>query len=182
MRDFFYNKGDVLVAILIIVVAAAVIYFRVGIVMGTDPAEGLKNLISPLFSSNQTEEGPSEEAAKGGEEPENTVAPVPEPDTAGPPAEADTTEQTQQEEEPPVQEEEGSGQPSAGAAGATITINAGDAASTIADKLVAAGAISDKQAFLNEVDAQGAASRLKQGTFTIPAGSSVNDIIKLLTA
>jgi len=183
MRDFFYNRGDILVAILIIVVAATVIYFRVGIVMGTDPGEGLKNLFAPLFSSGQSAEETSEEAVIGDELQEEAVVPEPEQDTTGMTAAAEedaSTDPIQQAEEPPTQAETPPEQPSAGAASVTITVNAGDAASTIGDKLLAAGAISDKQAFLSEVMAQGADSRLRQGTFTIPAGSAIKDIIALL--
>jgi len=175
MRDFFYNKGDVLITVLIVLVAATVIYFRVGVIMGdADPGERLKGWVSPLFSSGQAAEEPEYAA----EEPQVQYEP---------PAPADTQpEQTPAAQEPPVTEdpvveEPPTEAPAATAADAKITINAGDTASAIADKLLAAGAIPDKQAFLDEVSAKDAASRLKQGSFTIPAGSSIGDIIGILT-
>jgi len=182
MRDFFYNKGDVLIAILIILVAAVVIYFRVGVVMGdSDPGERLKNLFSPILTFITGERG-SDEAASGEEgqgnndsAAETPVQTEPNSGTEAPPEQAPATEEPAGGEGPPVEEP-----PPPGAAEVKITINAGDAASTIADKLLQAGAISDKQAFLSEVDAQGVASKLKQGTFTIPAGSSIKDIISIL--
>jgi len=179
MRDFFYNKGDVLIAILIILVAATVIYFRVGIVMGNpDPGERIRDFFSSLNLPGQSGEPAvaGQEDNDGQEEgqsaqPEDTAAQTPEDPAQENPAQTDGPEGQDAEPEDPAPP------PSADV---TITVNAGDAASTIADKLLAAGAISDKQAFLAEVEAQGAASKLKQGTFTIPAGSSISDIIKIL--
>jgi len=181
MRDFLYNKGDVLITILIILVAATVIFFRVGIVMGnSDPGERIKILFAPLLSSGREDEDPSDVAAINEEPPANITAE--EPVKAEPPAaeQPKPEEQAPVEEEPVEQTKPPPEPPAASTSGATITINAGDAASTIADKLLAAGAISDKQAFLTEVIAQKADSKLKQGTFSIPAGSSVNEIIAIL--
>ena len=173
MRDFFYNKGDVLIAILIILVAATVIYFRVGIVMGNpDPGERIRDFFSSLNLPGQS----GEPAVTGTEDDEGQQAA--QPDDTDTPTQEDQTPADEPGGQDP--EPEGTAPPPSASADVTITVNAGDAASTIADKLLAAGAISDKQAFLAEVEAQGAASKLKQGTFTIPAGSSISDIIKIL--
>jgi len=181
MRDFFYNRGDVLITVLIVLVAATVIYFRVGVVMGDpEPGERLKNMVVSLFSTSETADEPLEgttvdEGAQGGliaETPEQTTPPADEPGTV---AEAPVVDDEPSVEEPPAQEP-----PAATSGEVKITVNAGDAASTIANKLKEAGAITDTQAFLSEVMAQKADSRLKQGTFTIPSGSSINDIIKIL--
>jgi len=182
MRDFFYNKGDVLIAILIIAVAIVVIYFRVGVVMGdSDPGERLKNLFSPIvafITGGGADEDAEAEAPQvtepDPEQPADTTVQEPPADTTT--QEPPVTETPQAQEESPTEQ-----QPETGAA-VRISVVAGDAASTIADKLLTAGAITDKQAFLAEVDAQGAASRLKQGEFTIPAGSSIKDIVAILTA
>ena len=40
MRDFFYSKGDIFIAVLIILVAVFIIYLRVGVIMGYDPFGG----------------------------------------------------------------------------------------------------------------------------------------------
>jgi len=183
MRDFFYNKGDVLITILIIAVAVVVIYFRIGVVMGDpDPGERLKNLVSPIieYITGDRERG-NTEGAGDVQASEDPVTETPEQ------AESPVVEDTPQDTEPAVTEtpaptENPPEELPGSAAEIKITINAGDAASTIADKLLQAGAIDDKQAFLEEVNAQGAASRLKQGTFTIPAGSSIKDVIAILTA
>jgi len=173
MRDFFYNKGDVLIAVLIIIVAAVIIYFRVGIVMNSEPGEKLKNLFSPIITAIMGEKTDAEET---------DAVPAPEPE---PPAVTEPVTPVTEPEQPAVSEDEtppvaDESPPPPANADIVITIAAGDIASTIADKLLAAGAIEDKQVFLAEVDAQNAASKLKQGTFTIPAGASVTDIVKIL--
>jgi len=185
MRDFFYNKGDVLITILIVLVAATVIYFRVGVVMGdSDPGERIKNFFVTLISSSQTAEEPLPDAQAGEDGQGSAQEDEPGGQTETP---AQDTADTQQETPPPADEDPGAQEtpppeePDVTTAGTTITINAGDSASTIADKLLSAGAITDKQAFLAEVSAQKADSRLKQGTFSIPEGSSMNDIIAILT-
>ena len=144
MRDFFYNKGDVLIAILIIAVAIVVIYFRVGVVMGDpDPGERIKNLFASLPFSGQTGENAIDEtddgeAAQGGD----AVAGSESADAVEPPVSTDTTDtttdQAQQPESPPVQESPPPEQPPEGATDVTITVVSGDSASTIADKLLAA--------------------------------------------
>ena len=107
------------------------------------------------------------------EDPPAATEPQNEPDPGQAPEQ--TQDEPGQTEEPP---EQSPGQTAPAAV--QITVNAGDSASTIADKLLAAGAITDKQAFLADVVAQGADSRLRAGTFTIPAGSSHLEIIAIL--
>ena len=199
MRDFLYNKGDVLIAVLIIVVAVVVIYFRVGVVMGnTDPGGELQQLITSTPQTGQTDNNASTGTVNGdasqGQAGANTpavtapaVTGTTEDQTTQTPAvtgtsdaQATTPDQSTQEVIPPAQTPAAPAKPAPGTVDTQITVSAGDAASTIADKLYAAGAISDQQAFLSEVIAQKADSKLKQGTFTIPAGSSMADIVKIL--
>lgn len=185
MRDFFYNKGDILIAILVILVAAAVICFRIGVIAGySENGEEGRRLFPSLSFGNPTDNADDNKAAEedGGQDDTSAVS-IAEGDespsqTETPPLEASETEEPPVQEEEPVQEAEPPEQ--IVAKDITITINAGDAASTIADKLLAAGAITDKQAFLKEVVARKADSKLKQGTFTIPAGATIADIIGIL--
>ena len=169
MRDFFYNKGDVFIAVMIILAAAFVIYVRVGVIMNYPPDEGGGLLPMPSFlegedqaATSSNEGGPvvPEDAGAGLTPTEQT--PLVEPEQIVEP------EQTVEPEQPVVPQT------------VQITVNAGEAANTIADKLLAAGAITDTKAFLTDVVAQGADSRLKSGTFTIPVGSSHLEIIAIL--
>jgi len=64
----------------------------------------------------------------------------------------------------------------------TFTIESGENSRTIAQKLYDTRLINSKSSFTNEVKAQNAGSSLKAGTYTIVAGTSVSDIVKMITA
>lgn len=66
------------------------------------------------------------------------------------------------------------------AAPAKFTVNDGDLPGTIATNLKAAGLIPSESAFLNQVTARGVDTQLRSGTFTIPAGASVDQVIDAL--
>jgi len=161
MRDFFYSKGDVFLAVLIILIAAFVIYVRVSVIMDYSATGDNRANLFPFGPS--TTEGTGD----GG----RTVGPHP---GEAPPADTDPAVTQPQEQEPPAEEDPG-------ATEIQITVSAGDAASTIADKLFAAGLIMDRPAFLEVVMTQGADSKLKTGTFTIPMGAGNEEIIAILT-
>lgn len=63
----------------------------------------------------------------------------------------------------------------------TITIASGSTAKSIANSLKSQGIISDTNTFLNSLVASGKETKLKAGTFTIPEGSSNDQIISILT-
>ena len=65
---------------------------------------------------------------------------------------------------------------------ATVTVVAGDDATTIASELKRAGLISDESQFVRRVQATGAESLLQAGTYTIEGGTSVDGIIAILKA
>ena len=62
----------------------------------------------------------------------------------------------------------------------TVTVVQNDTLSTIAQALVSSGAISDAQQFIDAVNAANAATKLKFGTYTIPAGTSIEEIIQMM--
>ena len=189
MRDFFYNKGDVLIAILIILIAAFVIYLRVGVIMDYSSTGEKGGSLLPMPPSIEevidsvTGSGGAGETAQESEDPAAGET-TPNPTEVTPPAQ--TEEPVTPAEVPAEMPAETTPEPQAENPAAAqgqekeITVNAGDAASTIADKLLSAGAITDKQAFLSEVMSQGADSKLKMGTFKIPAGATHAEIIKIL--
>ena len=171
MRDFFYNKGDVMIATIIILVAAFVIYVRVGIIMDYPSDEGF--LPMPVFG-NTEEDSAASTASTGGDNGTQGAGGSAEEPGAGQGSQPGQTQEPEPEQ--PTTEPEDPAVPTS----VQITVNTGDSASTIADKLLAAGAITDKEAFLADVMAQGADVRLRTGTFTIPAGSSHLEIIAIL--
>ena len=130
MRNFIYNKSDILVALAIILVALVIIFFRVNALMD--------------FSGRGTAEVPVSTAGVTTEE-ENTG---------------------EGEETGPVP--------------TSFKVESGATSDSIAEDLVSAGFISSADEFLAEVSAQGAETKLKTGTFVIPVGSNVSDIVKIL--
>lgn len=189
MRDFFYNKNDVIVAVVIILIAAFVIYMRVGIIMDypSRAAGEEKSFLQTLLwwdkdgdratvsSDKDADRSPVVEAPVQPEVEKPVVTPKPDPVTPEVEVPVDPVVA-----DPPATVDPEPTQPIIPQSEVTITVVAGDVGSTIGDKLVSAGAITDRAAFLAEVAAQGADTKLKQGTFKIPAGSTMAEIVKIL--
>jgi hypothetical protein len=162
MRNFLYNKSDILIAIIIIAAAAIIIWTRVDAIMGSDeessdPAQNVaaEDLPAP---DTETSEGAVDASAEGGE------TPLPDGETVNPDGSAT-------DGEAPVE----GGEP------IEFTVEVGSAASTVADDLESSGLIEASDAFLSELTAQNAETKLKAGTFEIVPGTSVSDIVKTLT-
>lgn len=64
----------------------------------------------------------------------------------------------------------------------SFTVSANQSAEAIGQALASAGLVTDSQTFINAVNAAGAATRLKVGSFTIPAGSTPEQIVAILTS
>ncbi len=62
----------------------------------------------------------------------------------------------------------------------TVTVLQNQTVTDIAQTLVSAGVISDTQQFIDAVNAAGAATMLKFGTYTIPAGATPAEIVQLM--
>ena len=62
----------------------------------------------------------------------------------------------------------------------TINVMQNDTVSDIAQSLVSAGVISDPQLFIDAVEAAGAATQLKYGTYDIPAKATMDQIIQIM--
>jgi cell division protein YceG involved in septum cleavage len=165
MRNFLYNKSDILVAVIIIVVAAIIIWTRVNAIMDTPKEAGDK-------PANNTEQNVADQS--GG-----TTTPAA---VTSPPA-TETTDGGVTEGNPPPPDSEPSGDEDGAAEGETVqfTVDVGSAASTVADNLASKGLVDSADAFLNELKAQNAETKLKAGNFKIKSGTSVADIVKKLT-
>lgn len=64
----------------------------------------------------------------------------------------------------------------------TVTVDPGDTPQAVAAKLQAAGAVADPAAFVGRLVERGLDTRLRTGTFRIPAGASLDTVIDILTA
>ena len=168
MREFFYKRSDILVALLIIVIAAVVIYYRVTAIM-TYPqvvANGGAGQNAPIVQTEPNTEDATiaEDGADIVDAGEGTDAQAPEG--------ADIAAQG---EEAPASVEVQPGQD------VEFTIDSSDSSVSVTDKLFEAGLITDKQAFLAEVAAAEAETSLGTGTYTIPAGLTAAEIISIIT-
>jgi len=221
MRDFLYNKSDVLIAILIILVAAGVIFWRVGVIL--EFPEGVKTgtekfvaLVLPFIDDGDAEDddfevpkadlgsgasegitgadaGASADAGAGGQQ---DVAPADSEasgaDAAQEPADGGgVTSGEVVEGGGGEAAAEGDGEAADGGEGAEeapaatgevvkFTVHSGDVASVVADNLLAAGLISNKQEFLARVDERNAAMSMLAGDFEIAKGSTHDQIIDKL--
>ncbi|MDR1953904.1 MAG: hypothetical protein LBQ21_05445 [Clostridiales Family XIII bacterium] len=167
MKNFLYNKSDIFVALVIIAVAALIIGTRVNAIMDfPGGSSGMSTKTGATDTPDTT--GSENDATSAGAVDEPATQPAPDAntdvDTANPTTSTDAEEQPSQPAEP-----------------VRFVIQSGQATSTIADNLVAAGLIASKAEFLSTVGSLGVESRLKAGTFNIQPGSSVTDIINILT-
>ena len=64
----------------------------------------------------------------------------------------------------------------------TVTVVQNNTVDDIASSLVNAGIISDPQEFVSAVEAAGAATNLKYGTYEIPADATMDQIIQMMTS
>ncbi|MDR1271935.1 MAG: hypothetical protein LBK04_02950 [Clostridiales Family XIII bacterium] len=166
MRDFIYGKSDVLVALLIIAIAGTVIFTRVNAIMEyparvaaeaeeqaaeDENAAGVEGLVDL-----------DEQAGAGG-------------DGASGEAQGDSGSSAGQDQ----QNTQGSSSSASGNP-VSFAVASGEATSVIADNLVSAGLVGSRQAFLDAVNAKSAETRLRAGTFSIPPGSTPEQIVDIL--
>ena len=176
-RDFIYNTSDILVTLVIIIIALAVISWRVSSIMSY---------------------GSPDEDASGGEVQGGIVSHTVDEDADSDADEETADDQDGQDQDAASDEQDGAADADAGqdaaaqdqtaaaqtqtASSYSFTVSSNQSAESIGAALVSAGLISDKQAFLSAVTASGAETRLKAGTFTIPAGATPEQIVAVLTS
>lgn len=165
LKDLIYDYNDILLAILIIIVAGAVIFWKVSDIMAypafakaqqaaQQKEQGI-NIddmdLDPIPVDQNVNPGTDE---IGGTEGEQTPAVTPEP-------------QPQVNPQPVVDKK--------------FEVKSGDYFSTAAKNLKDAGLIDDSQAFIQKVKDLGLESKLQIGIFTIPAGADYEQIAHILT-
>ena len=158
LKDLVYDYNDILLAIVIIVVAAGVIFWKVSDVMAY-----------PSFIRNANKQTQQTEIGSIDTEPID-VEPIAEP---GPEVTTEPTETTT----PPDDTT-----PSLVAADTKFEIKSGEYLSTVAKKLQSQGLIADANSFVNLVDKEmKLSSKIQVGTFTIPAGATDEQIAHIIT-
>ena len=156
IKDFFYNKNDIIIVLLIVALAAFIIYTRVDAIMKypekmADKAE---------TQSEQQQETKTDDAAK---------APA-DKDSSGADAPADAADSDGKAADDADK-----------ASDISIKITAKDTSVTVSEKLADAGLVSSATEFEGYIANMGKEDSLKTGTFTIPTGSSNEEILDIIT-
>jgi hypothetical protein len=177
IKDFLYDKNDVLVALIILSLAAIVILARVDAIMAypermtlaslpennqTFPPQERPNVPAngeTLPYENGEENGENGENGHNGENEYNGEDPYPEPNGDGDPNDTE-----------PV------------TGNFALYIASGQSMSVVGRNLVSLGLFESEQQFSAALVAHNAAHRVRAGNFIIPRGSSHEDVIRIITS
>jgi len=159
LRNFFYNTSDIIIAVVIVLISAIVIWTRIDAVMSYSQTAQANAQITTGQAKDQANATTAEAISQG--------AATTTTGNTGKTSGAATTSP--------------GGASSSTGSEVTFKISSGQTTAVIAQNLVSAELIADKTAFLSQVKASGADTKFKTGTFKIPKGSSFADIIKILT-
>ncbi|MBQ1907357.1 MAG: hypothetical protein II173_04215 [Firmicutes bacterium] len=189
IRDLIYDFNDIFVALLIVIVTTGIIVWRVDTIMDYPKYLASKsNEGSVITSVDMTgvDLNPVEVDPTLNDAPEDITA---DPNGAegsgtesGEPAGGTQqgTEGGQAAGETPADGGQGQSSFAGLSEDVKFTIPGGTYAAGVAKLLYQAGLIESEQAFLDELKAVGKEGSVQAGTFTIPAGSSISDIIKII--
>lgn len=160
-KDMFYNKNDIFLALVILLVAGFVIFDRVEAIMDYPQAlamEQEQNAASPEESGTPAEETATTPEAKPVDVPTQEEAP-------------NQTQQPQQPAQPPIQQ----------VSKIQIDIPSGTTEATVGKMLVEKGFISDKSSFIQALETAGKTGKVQAGKFTIPSDATMDQIIDIFT-
>jgi cytoskeletal protein RodZ len=158
MRNFIYNKSDIMVAIGIVLVAAILIITRVNAIMDY-PKDNTTD------SENQTSSADLSDLNGESKESDKTESDTSEKDSDN---SADSDSDTKNDNSSETGDVE-------------FTIEIGQPTATTAAELEAVGLIPNADAFITAVQAKNAETSIQAGTFTIPKGSTIDEIIIILS-
>ncbi|MBR5641466.1 MAG: endolytic transglycosylase MltG [Firmicutes bacterium] len=169
IKDLIYDYNDIFVALLIIAVAGAIIFWRVTNIMAYPDY---------IADKGQTQTGEVDfsdvdltptNVEDFNEDPEDISTQTP--------------EEGQEGEQTPAVEPDGEENPSAKTdadGNYLVEIPKGSSALGIAKILKEQGIISDVDAFMEKLEEMGATMKLKYGNYKIPKGSSAEQIINIM--
>jgi hypothetical protein len=179
MRNFLYNKSDILIAVIIIAVAAIIIWTRIGAIMGSSGDTG--KVATPAGISSQEADTP-----EGVETADNGTTAPPAGDSNTPDTQATGTD-------PATTATTNAGITTDSAAGTTdgtgdaaseetikFTIELGASSGSVAEDLETQGIIKAAD-FIKEIKAQDKEGSIKVGTFKLKASMTPAQIVKKVT-
>ncbi len=173
IKDLIYDYNDILLALLIIAAAAAIIMWRVNDIMAYP--EYLQGKAQDIQMTDVDFEGidlSQQPVDDFNTDPEDIVVDIP------PDGQSEGDGITQPGVEDPGSEN--SDEEYVTTKDIQVTIPRGSTGTKIADILVECGAIKNREAFLAMVEAKNKATKLQAGTFKIPAGSTVEDVVNII--
>ncbi len=158
LKNFFYNKSDIIIALLILAAAALIILWRVDAIM-----EYPKELVASAYEDKESQgpiTTPYERDDKSGTSSDSAIGTT-----------TDEAIDDQGEDNGEVSEE-----PEVYA----IYVNSGQNLTELGNILVSCGFYTDAEEFLTYVNAADAASRIQMGNHFIPAGATKEECVDYL--
>ena len=169
IKDLIYDYNDIFVALLIIAVAGAIIFWRVTNIMAyPDYISGKTQTQTGEVDFSDVDLTPTN-VEDFNDNPEDITTDVPEEGQG----EQTPADETQTEDPTQTAQTDADGN-------YVVEIPKGSSALGIARILKAQGIISDEDAFMEKVEELGATMKMKYGTYKIPQGSSAEQIINIL--
>ncbi len=158
-KDLIYDYNDILIAILIVIIASAVIFWKVTDVMAYP---------SFIRSSQKTQQ--SSVDMSDVDLTQTEVEPIAEPGDEVTTGEGETQTPTEDLTQTPYVGTD-----------KEFEIKSGEYLSTVANNLLSQGLIADKNEFIKTVESMGLANKVQVGKFTIPGGATYEEIAKIIT-
>lgn len=184
IKDFIYDKNDLLIAFIIVAIAAFVIMSRVEVIMAY-PTSLEAELYAAEDNVSNDDLPKTQVTSSNGEDGPADTDPDQDTDSEGLPSESGDDPEGGADDQP----EQGSipdSQPNNPSTDAnvgfiSIYIEYGATGSQIAQLLVDSGLISSREVFYDAVTAAGADTKLQAGNFKIPSNATPADIIRIIT-
>lgn len=162
LKDIFYDKSDILVALIIVCVAAFVIIGRIDAIIAY-PSTRTAEVNAPAGESSDLPDTAPQNDLPG--DPIN-----PSDDSMDPPL---STDGENTDENQPASDSQGSS--------LSVTIDYGATGEKIADLLIKANLMDSRQQFYDAVSKAGADTKLQAGTFIIPANATPEEVVRIIT-
>jgi hypothetical protein len=170
LKDIVYDKNDLLIALIILLCAAFIIYQRIDVIMGYPGSLEVK-------AHTTTEENAVQYSGNTDKTSKDTAS----KDTDKTTADKTTTDKATADKDSGTDKSSANNAGKTKSEAITITIKYGDTGGDIAALLVESGLLDSKQEFYDAVSKAGADTRLKAGTFNIPLDSTPDEIIAVIT-
>jgi hypothetical protein len=174
LKDIIYDKNDLFIALIILVVAGLVIYSRIGIIMDYPEV-----LAAQAESNSSTKVEQADQSTNTDNE--NTESEETKNDTKDDKDnnDIDSNKKVSNTEKKDSNKTEKSSESKKSKV--SIQIEPGTTGSQIAQILIDSGLIESKKEFYNAIKIAGAETRLTAGNFNIPSNATPDQIIQIIT-